>query len=223
MWLLKFDYYNGKSGAKAGCTGPKIRQRSSLRQAAVKGKENEVGTAAHAELAEQVRNVKLHSAFRNVELAGDFLVGEVFQQRIKNFLFAAAQVRDGIGLQAAALAGKDGIHKSGEKLPGNPESAAGNEGESAGQLIAGHDVGEKSFHAKTQERKTVGIVVLVGDDDEAGIRIAFENIGQERAGCRFCRMSVNHVNLSARRLESAEVGRESGFQQLDNDLEIGLC
>src|SRR6266852_7104932 len=127
MWLLKFDYYNGKSGAKAGCAGAKIRQRSSLRQAALKGKQNEVGTAAHAELTEQVRNVKLHSAFRNVKLAGNLLVGKIFQQRIEDFLLAAAQIGDGIGLQAAALAGKDGINESGEKLPRNPESAAGNQ------------------------------------------------------------------------------------------------
>ncbi len=95
MWLLKFAYYTGKSGAKAGCAGAKIRQRSSLRQAALKGKQNEVGTAAHAELTEQVRNVKLHSAFRNVKLAGNLFVGKIFEQRIENFLLAAARIRRG--------------------------------------------------------------------------------------------------------------------------------
>jgi len=75
--------------------------------------------------------VKLHSAFRDVELAGDFLVGKIFQQRIEDFLFATAEIRDGIGLQAAALAGEDGVNESREKLARNPESASGNQRERA--------------------------------------------------------------------------------------------
>jgi len=219
MWLLKFAYYNGGRLGKAGCTGPKIRQRSSLRQAALKGKQNEVGTAAHAELTEQVRNVKLHSAFRNVELAGNLFVGKIFQQRIENLLLAAAEIRDGIALQTTALGGEDGINESGEKLARNPESSAGNERESADQLFAGFDVGEKALHAKTQERKSVGIVVLLADDDEAGLRIAFEKIGQKRAGGGLCGMSVNDVNLGARRFENTEVRRKGGFKLLGNHLE----
>src|SRR5260370_40834383 len=222
MWLLKFDYYNGKSGAKAGCTGPKIRQRSSLRQAALKGKQNEVGTAAHAELTKQVRNVKLHSAFRNVELAGNLFVRKIFEQRIENFLAVAVQIRDGIGLQTAALAGENGINESGEKLPGHPESSAGNEREGADQLVPGFDVGEKALHPETQEGKTVGIVVLLADNDEASLRMALENIGQERSGGGLCSMSVNDVNLGARRLKSTEVGRKGGLQVLENNLELGL-
>jgi len=74
--------------------------------------------------------VKLHSAFRNVELAGNLFVRKIFEQRIENFLLAAAQIRDGIGLQTTALAGKDGINESGKKLPGDPESSGGNERES---------------------------------------------------------------------------------------------
>ena len=178
MWLLKFDYYNGKSGAKAGCTGPKIRRRSSLRQAALKGKKNEVGTAAHTELIQQVRNVKLHRAFRNVELAGNLFVRKIFEQRIENFLLATAQIRDGIGLQTTALAGEDGIDESGQKLPWDPESAGSNERQSTDQLVPGFDVSEKALHAKTQERKAVGIVVLLANDDEASFGIAFEKIGQ---------------------------------------------
>src|SRR5438132_9605025 len=107
--------------------GPKIQQRLSLRQAALKGKKNEVGTAANTEFVEQVRNMKLHGALRNVELAGNLFVRKILQQRIENFLLATAQIRDGIGLQAAALAGKDGINESGEKLAWNPESSAGNQ------------------------------------------------------------------------------------------------
>src|SRR5712664_1801459 len=223
MWLLKFDYYNGKSRAKAGCAGAKIRQRSSLRQAALKGKQNEVGTAAHAELTEQVRNVKLHSAFRNVELAGNLFVGKIFEQRIENFLLAAAEIRDGIGLQTTTLAGKDRINESGEELPRNPESSAGNERESADQLVPCFDLCEKALPTETQERKAVGIVVLLANDDEAGLRIAFEKIGQERASGGLCGMSVNDVNLGARRLKGAQVRRKGGFQLLENNLELGLC
>ncbi len=135
----------GTKGAPARESGKKLN----LRQAALKGKKNEVGTAAYAKLVEQVRNVKLHGAFRNVELAGDFLVRKIFQQRIKDFLFAAAEIRDGIGLQATALAGEDGVNKSGEKLPRNPESSCGNKRERADQLFAGFDIGEKALASMT--------------------------------------------------------------------------
>src|SRR5882762_1520834 len=103
MWAVNAAEYAGKIRAKAGCTGPEIQQRSSLRQAALKSKKNEVGTAAHAKLAEQIGNVKFHGAFGNVELVGNLFVGEIFEQRIEDFLLAAAQIGDGIGLQAAAL------------------------------------------------------------------------------------------------------------------------
>src|SRR3984893_8950179 len=222
MRALNLARTNGKGRGKAGCSGPKIRRRLSLRQTALKGKKNKVGTAAHAELTEQVRNVKLHSAFRNVELAGNLFVGKIFEQRIENFLLAATQIRDGIGLQTTALAGEDGINEPGEKLPRNPESSAGNERERADQLVPGLDVGEKAFHSETQEGKTVGIVVLLADNDEAGLRMAFENIGQERSGGGLCSMSINDVNLGARRLKRTEVGGKGGLQLLENNLELGL-
>src|SRR6266481_4123522 len=81
-----------------------FRQRLNLGQTALEGKKNQVGAAANAEFVEQVRNVELHGAFGNVELAGDFLVRKILEQRIENFLLAAAEIRDGISLQAAALA-----------------------------------------------------------------------------------------------------------------------
>src|SRR5260370_16660845 len=114
----------------------------------MKGKKNEVATAARATLVEQVRNVKLHGAFRNVELAGDFLVRKIFQQRIQDFLFAAAEIGDGIGLQAAALAGKDGVNESGEKLPWNPESSRGNTCELSDQLFPPSNIRANSFNAE---------------------------------------------------------------------------
>jgi hypothetical protein len=79
---------------KRGVTARKCDRILSLRQAALKGKKNEVGTTAHAKLVEQVRNVEFYRAFRNVELVGDFLVGKIFQQRIENFLLAAAEIGD---------------------------------------------------------------------------------------------------------------------------------
>ncbi len=126
-------------------------------------------------------------------------------------------------LEAAALAGEDGINESGEKLPGNPESSAGNKRESTDQLVPGLDVSEKAFHSETQKRKTVGVIVLLADDDEAGLGKAFHKIGQERAGSGLCGMSVNDVNLSFRRLQGAEVGRKGGFQLLDDNFKLGLC
>ncbi len=88
--------------------------------------------------------MKLNGAFRNVELAGNLFVRKIFQQRIENFLLAAAQVRDGIGLQTAALAGEDGINEPRKELPRNPESSAGNERQGTNQLFAGFNVGEKA-------------------------------------------------------------------------------
>ena len=107
-------------------------------------------------------------------------------------------------------------------MPGDPESSRGNERESADQLVPGFDVGEEALHAKTQEGKTVGIVVLLSDNDEASLRMALENIGQERSGGGLCSMSVDDVNLGARRLKSTEVGGQGGLQLLENNLELGL-
>src|SRR6267154_5422994 len=139
---------NGKGRGKAGRGGPKTRQRLNLRQAALEGEKNQVGTAAHTELVEQVRNVKFHGAFGDIELVGDFLVRKIFEKRVENFLLAAAEIGDGIGFQAAALAGEDRVHETGEKLPRNPETSAGNERESTNQLFAGFDVGEQALHTE---------------------------------------------------------------------------
>src|SRR6266705_65050 len=104
----------------------------------------------------------------------------------------------------------------------NPESSAGNERESTNQLFAGFNVGEKALYAGAQERKTVGVIVLLADNNEAGFRVAFEKIGQERAGGGFSGVSVNDVNLGVGRLKGTEVGRKCGFQLLGNNLEWGL-
>ncbi len=164
--------------------------------------------------------MKLHGAFRNVELAGDFLVGKIFQEQVEDFLLAAAEIRDGIRLEAAALGCEDGIDETGEELAGNPEASAGDQRESVDQLFTGFDVGEKTLHAEAKEREAVGIVMLFADNDEAGFRIAFENIGEERAGGRLCSVRVDDVNLGARRLEVAQIGRKRRFELFGDDFEF---
>ncbi len=66
-----------------------MRRRLRLGQAALEGKQNQVGAAADTEFVEQVRNVELYGAFGDVELAGDLFVRKIFEQGIENFLLAA--------------------------------------------------------------------------------------------------------------------------------------
>jgi len=61
----------------------------------------------------------------------------------------------------------------------NPPVATRGEREST---VAGLDVGEQALHAGAQKRKTVGIIVLLANHDEAGLRVTLKNICQERAG-----------------------------------------
>src|SRR5882724_6064992 len=199
-----------------------IRQRLNLGQTALECKENQIGAAANAEFVEQVRNVELDGAFGNVELAGDFLVRKILEERIENFLLAAAEIRDGIGLQAAALAREDRIDETREELARDPETTVGNRGQRPNQLLPGLDIGEQALPTETEERKAVGIVVLFADDDEASFGMAFENIGQESAGGGLGGVGIDDVDLSARRLERAEIGRQRGFQLLDDDPVLGF-
>ena len=67
------------------------------RHASLEGEKDQIGTAANAEFAEEIGDVEFNSALGNVELAGDFLVGEIFEKRIEYFLLAAAEIGDGIG------------------------------------------------------------------------------------------------------------------------------
>jgi len=166
--------------------------------------------------------VKFDGALGDVELAGDFLVGKIFEERIENFLFATAEIGDGIGLQTAALAGEDGIDEAGQELARNPEATAGDKRESADELIASFDIGEKALHAEAQERITVGVIVLLPDDDEASFGMAFQNIGQKRAGGGLGGMRVNDVNLRLRRLKVAKIGRERGFELFGDNFEWSL-
>ena len=68
----------------------------------------------------------------------------------------------------------------------DPETTAGDKRQSANQLVAGFDVSEQAFHTEAEKRKTVGILMLFADDDEARFGVAFKNIGEECASCGTC-------------------------------------
>src|SRR6266850_2379549 len=215
-------HYNDKMRAKYWTPNLQIRQRLNLGQTALEGKKNQIGAAADAELVEQVRNVELDRAFGNVELAGDFLVRKIFEERIEDFLFASAEIRDGISLQAAALAGEDRIHETGQKLARDPETSVGDQGQRPNQLLPGFDVSEQALHTETEKRKAVGIIVLLADDDQASLGMAFENIGQEGAGGGLGGVGIDDVDLGARGLEVTEIGRQRGFQLLNDNLVLSF-
>ena len=96
-----------------------------LGHAPLECQEDEVSAAADAKLAEQIGYVKFYGALGNVQTAANFFIGKIFEQRIKNFLFAAAQIGDGIGFEAASLPGKYGVHETGKELTGHPEATDG--------------------------------------------------------------------------------------------------
>ena len=166
--------------------------------------------------------MEFYGALGDVEFAGDLLVGEILEERIENFLFAAAKIGDGIGFEAARLAGKNGVNKARENGARYPEAAGSDERKSADELIAGFGVGEDAFYTEAEEREAVGVLMSFADDDEASVGMAFENIGEERPGGLTSGVGIDDVNLSFRRFEGAEIGSESGFELLGDDFEIGL-
>ena len=195
-------------------------QKLDLGEAALEREKDEISTAADSKFIEQVGDVKFDGALGDIELAGNLFIGKIFEERIENFLFAAAEIGDGIGFEATALGCEDRIHKARKQLTWNPKSAAGNQRQCADELLARFGVGQESFDAEAEERKAVGLVVCLADDNQAGFRESFEKIGQQRASGGFGGVRVDDVNLSLRRLESAQVGRERGFQLLDDDFEL---
>jgi len=116
--------------------------------AALEGEKNEVGAAADTEFIEQVGDVKLNGALGDVELAGDFLVGKILEERIKNFLLATAEIGDRIGLQAARLIRKNRIDETGEHRARHPETAIGDKRQGADELLAGFFVGKNPLHTE---------------------------------------------------------------------------
>src|SRR5581483_3933460 len=147
--------------------------------AALEREKDQSRAAADTELIQQIRNVELDGTLGDIELAGDFLVGEIFEQGIENFLFAAAQVRHGIGFQAPALTGEDGINDAGKELARNPEPSPRHKRKGAGKLLTSLLVRKKSFYAEAKKRIGVVFEMLFPDDDQARIGITFEDIGEQ--------------------------------------------
>src|SRR5580700_9669609 len=109
--------------------------------------------------------MKFYGALGDVELAGDFFGGKIFEQRVQDFLLAAAEIGDGIGFEAAALIREDGIDEPGQDRARDPETSAGNQRQGTDQLIAGFGVSKKTFHAEAQQLIAVGVAMLFTDDD----------------------------------------------------------
>ena len=68
----------------------------------------------------------------------------------------------------------------------------------------------------------IGVRVLFADDDKARLGMTFEKVGQESARSGTRGMSIDDVHLCDWRLEIAHVGRESGFELLDDDFKLSL-
>ena len=164
--------------------------------------------------------MKFYGALGDVEFAGDFLVGKIFEQRVQNFLLAAAEIGDGIRFEAAALTRENGIHEAGKDRAGNPESPVGDEGQGTDQLIARLRVREQTLNTETQELVAVGVRVLFADDDKARFGMTFENVGQKSARSGTRGMAINDVNLRDGRFKIAHVRRERGFELLDDDFKL---
>jgi len=164
--------------------------------------------------------VKLDGAFGNIELAGDFLVGEILEKRIENFLFAATKIGDGFRLETPTLTGEDGIDETRKHRTGHPETTLRNERKRAGKLIASFGVSKNAFDAKTQEGVGVGFADGVANNDKASVSVAFQDVGEQSTSGLARGMRVNHEDLSAGRLKIAQVGGQGGFKLLGNDLEL---
>ena len=169
--------------------------------AALEGEEDEVSAAADTEFIEQVGDVEFYCALGDVELARDFLVGEILEKGVEHFLFAAAQVGDRIRFEAAGLARKNGVHETGENGAWYPKAAGGDERQSADQLVASFGVREDPFYAEAEQREAGRVLVLFAYDDEASIGVAFENIGEQGAGGLAGRVRIDHVDLGFGRFE----------------------
>jgi hypothetical protein len=197
------------------------QRRSGLGHAALEGEEDKVSAAADTEFVEQVGDVEFHSTLGDVEFAGDFLVGEIFEQGVQNFLFSATEIGNGFRLHAAALAGEDGIDEARKHGTRNPETTLGDQRKRASELVAGFGVGKNAFYTQAEQRIGVGVVDGIADDDEARVGDTLENIGEQGAGGLPGRVRVNDIDLRLGRLEVAKVGSQRGFQLLRDDLELG--
>src|SRR5262252_3565031 len=166
--------------------------------------------------------MKFHGALGDVQFAGDFLIGKIFEERVENLLLAAAQIGDRVGFETARLSGKDRIHEAGEHGARYPEAAVGDERKRADELVTSFVVGEDALYAEAKQRKAGGVLMLFADHDKASISVALENVRQQSTGGLPCRVSINDVNLSLRRLERAQIGSESGLELLADHFEFRL-
>ena len=58
------------------------------------------------------------------------------------------------------------------------------------------------------------------NNDQAGVGMALENIGEQRAGSLAGSVGVYYIDLSLGRFERAQIGGKSGLELLGDDLEI---
>ena len=69
--------------ASFGTGGQPVRKdRSEAGRAVLKAEQNQVDASADAELLEKARNVKLYRSFRDVQLIGNLLVGQIIEQQL---------------------------------------------------------------------------------------------------------------------------------------------
>src|SRR5260370_33536043 len=125
--------------------------------------------------------MEFDGALSDVEPAGDFFIGKIFKERIEHFLLAAAEVGDGVSLEATPLAAEDRIDEAGEQLARPPETSIGHEWQGANQLVTRLNVGQKAFDSEAEERKTVGFIVVFSNNDEARFGAAVKKVGEESA------------------------------------------
>src|SRR5437879_12058414 len=75
-----------------GCTGIRGRRSDADRRLPrLVTEENEVGSAPHTKLAEEIGDVELHGAFGDIQSTPDLFVGKVLQQSIEHLLLPPAQ------------------------------------------------------------------------------------------------------------------------------------
>src|SRR3989442_12415408 len=100
---------------------------------------------------------------------GVSFVEKILEERLEAFLFAAAEIRDGVRLEAGGLTREDGINEAREHGARNPKTAIGHERKGALKLLSRLDVGKQALDAQAQQGIAVPVVVLfAGHDQTAG-------------------------------------------------------
>src|SRR5713101_7468107 len=110
--LSRFSARKDSTPCRAEARRYKTDYKSDGGAAALEAQQNQIGAAADSEFAEQVGDMELDGALGNVQLAGDFLVGQIQEERFEDLLLTAAEIGHTLGLDAAGAAFEDGIHKA---------------------------------------------------------------------------------------------------------------